>query len=161
MWEFLLSLVSGSFLGFIGGLVTRWMDMRKAIADQAHELLMFRERNAHERWVTVREWEGRVSVAKEHADAMKNAADHESLRESIRAEARGAVYYDPEQGPVVRAVMALVDAVRGLTRPGVTGYLVYAFAQRATTGQMVVLLGELTGVAIGWWFGSRGTSAQN
>lgn len=149
------------------------LKMQDKALDRQHELAcMDREAESAERLALIRS-EGEQSVAELSA-----------LEQAIKAEARGATWSKAALGNLqgfwaglVAFLLAMVDVVRGLTRPVITAYLVglvtVMFVQLMTkvTGidsnqaftlvlRIVDMVLFLTCTAVGFWFGSRGTSRK-
>ncbi len=178
------SALSGGILGLFGGLFSRlfdWLTVREKIKQD-------KLRYDHEIAVLQIETQRDVVVAREEANARREVAESEALGKSFEADR--ATYLVPEIAKdlpswargIVAAVMAFVDFVRGMTRPGLTLYLcvlttmIYMQVQTAIikaggepiTKEMsyglIKLIIEtvlfLTTTAVCWWFAARAKSAQ-
>lgn len=177
------SALSGGILGLAGGFLSRlfdWLAVKEKIKQD-------KARYDHEYDMLKIETQRDVIVAKEAANARREAAESEALGKSYEADR--ATYLTPDAARdlppwargIVAAAMALVDFVRGLTRPGLTLYLcvlttliylqvqtviVKAGGEPITKGMAYVLVKQiietilfLTTTAVCWWFATRAKSA--
>lgn len=180
----LTSVLGGGATGLLGVLLQRWFDQRKAQADLAMVKLQL---EAAERTRRL-ELEHKAAMA-DRVEATKALEAQLALQErEIEADAAAyaasvgadrATYLAPEAqagSRVARWMMALVDLVRGLVRPGITAYSlvlltmvfwwVQDLARRTGTPMTPEQLHQLTMQCVGtvfylsttcvvWWFGVR------
>lgn len=177
------SALSGGILGLAGGLFSRlfdWLTVKEKIKQD-------KARYAHELSVLQIETNRDVIIAKEEANARREVAESEALGKSYETDR--ATYLSPQFAQdlprwgrgIVAGVMAFVDFVRGMTRPGLTLYLcvlttmIYLQLQAAIAAAggepitremaygLVRLIIEtvlfLTTTAVCWWFAARAKSA--
>ena|SRR3990167_3068956 len=153
------SLLSGSVLGIFGAVGTGVLDFFKEKQRNKHELEMLSAQR------DLIEAQGKNAVTLENA---KNfGASHESDK---------ATYANQEAmtgwtGLVFNFLMAIVDFLRGFTRPGLTWYFtilstllaIYALETVGVDAELLKRVAEyavaaaleLTGVCVTWWFGQR------
>jgi len=172
------SIFAGGATGLLGVLVQRYFDHKNRELDkqleaqrQAHELSM-RDKDAA---IMAQEWAGRTQVADIEAAATVNAADAAAFGASFNLEPKqySSNVVKPTKGQ--SWVLVLVDAVRGIVRPGLTVYLcaittmVYSDAQMLlgkAQGMTATEALDLTKMVVGtvlyltttcvlWWFGTR------
>jgi len=172
------SIFAGGATGLLGVLVQRYFDHKNRELDkqleaqrQTHELSM-RDKDAA---IMAQEWAGRTQVADIEAAATVNAADAVAFGESFKLEPKqySSNVVKPTKGQ--SWVLVLVDALRGIVRPGLTVYLcaittlIYSDAQlllnkaqgmTATealdlTKMVVSTVLYLTTTCVLWWFGTR------
>ena len=171
--------IAGGLFGVLGGALNRffdWLTVKEKIkADKA--------KYDHEAKIIGIETQRDVIIAKEDANARREVAESETLAASYGADR--ATYLTPgltaalppwAQG-LIAAALAIVDFVRGLTRPGLTMYLcglttllyfqVHEIVIKAggapipldqAVGLIRLIIETvcfLTTMAVGWWFASR------
>lgn len=153
----------GSFIGALGGLVSKYMEFRQAKQlakiqmenkklDQAHELAMANVNLQVQDQIT------EMELAK---------ASYAGLTASMEADR--ATYSVGTQNKW----LILVDIIRGLMRPLLTGglvvfiavygiYLIQTFHVEPSAEQVLEMVNHIlqclitsTGLAVSWWFGSR------
>lgn len=153
----------GSFVGAVGGLFAKYLEYRqtKQMAkihmenkklDQAHELAMANVNLQVQDQIT------EMELAK---------ASYSGLNASMAADR--ATYSNGSQSKW----LVLVDIIRGLMRPLLTGglvaflagyavYLILTFNVNPTADQVMDMVNQIlqclitsTGLAVSWWFGSR------
>jgi hypothetical protein len=185
------SVLSGGATGLLGVVMQRlfdWMhrgqDLELVRLNNAHALQLAqvdaskaeRAAQSQER-VAQLDADARTAVAQSDAQAREDEAAARSLMASYQADR--ASYLDAGaqgQSRVARWLMALVDFVRGIIRPGLTAFLVWettillAWARElvARSGlsltvdqshqlvmQIVQTVLYLATVAVVWWFGTR------
>lgn len=172
------SIFAGGATGIIGVIAQRWFDHKNRQLDkelerqrQDHELAM-RDKDAA---IMAQEWAGRTQVADIEAKATVDAADAAAFGASFNLEPKqySSNVVKPTKGQ--SWVLVLVDAVRGIVRPGLTVYLcaittmVYSDAQMLlgkAQGMTATEALDLTKLVVGtvlyltttcvlWWFGTR------
>lgn len=170
-------------LGMIFGGLGAWLKGREERKRLEFQALQEEKKREHQLAVMKFEADNALQIQAAQTDREMRVADLGSLAESIKADR--ATYLTGWGTRVSKFVanlialgMALVDMVRGLTRPGITVYLVWVVS-RMWKDSMAKLAGTLSdaaqqamalavvntiaaqvlflaGVAVGWWFGSRG-----
>lgn len=180
----LTSVLGGGATGLLGVLLQRWFDHRKAQADMALVKLQLEaaERTRrleleHQASMADRVEATKALEAQLALQAREIEADAAAYAASVGADR--ATYLAPEAQAGSRAarwMMALVDLVRGLVRPGITAYSlvlltmvfwwVQDLARRAGAPMTAEQLHQLTMQCVGtvfylattcvvWWFGVR------
>lgn len=171
--EALGAIFGGGLTGLLGSLVNTIGDYFKAKQQYAHDEKMAEIETKHLEMEINRD----VIVAKEEATARMEEAEARVQEASYEADERKYLPSSAvKQHIVVVILMAIVDFVRGMTRPGLTIYLCIVTtwlasmvfkiwgASGGTLDQeqafeliQIIVLGILyvTFTAIGWWFGSR------
>jgi|GEM_PF-1115077 len=185
------SVLSGGATGLLGVVMQRVFDLMH----RGQDLELVRINNAHavqlaqmdaakaeraaqaQENVAQRDADARASVAQSDAQAREDEAAARALMASYDAD-RAAYLDASSQGKsrLARVLMALVDFVRGIVRPGLTAYLVFettillAWARElvARNGvqftveqshglvmQIVQTVLYLATVSVVWWFGTR------
>lgn len=181
--EFLSSAAFGGITGLVGGLVNRVADYFTTKELHKHEQTMLDKNTEYLRIETERD----VQVAREESNRVREQSDAQLMEASFKADQ--ATYFSPTlasglpdwiQG-VAAFLMALVDFVRGMTRPGLTLYLcilttlmylqmidlLRALDQSAFDPALAVDIVQkivagviyLATMAVGWWFASRQKSS--
>ncbi|WFS64019.1 hypothetical protein LF599_07600 [Pseudodesulfovibrio thermohalotolerans] len=168
----LSSILSGGVLGVIGSVITNITDTikRKQEFSQAIEMRKL------DIQVMDKEWEYKDRAAtREQEVAQEISAD--DLREASYANDKQEYSTNVKTGPFTGFLLVLVDVVRGLIRPGLTIFLIWAVwdtraevrgimdavnlsgmtASQAlgiygTIVDMILFLGS---TAVTWWFGTR------
>jgi hypothetical protein len=169
------SVLTGGATGLIGVAVQRVadyankkLDLQRAAQDHAFEL----DKRRIDLEITGREWAGREKVAVTETEGAKDVAESAAFAASLAAEAKHfSTSVKPTKGQAW--VLVLLDAARGLVRPGLTIYLcaittlVYLQAKSvlsaslsqeqayAVTDLIVRTILYLTTVCVLWWFGTR------
>lgn len=168
----------GGITGLIGGVVNRVADHKAAKERHLHEQKM-----AENDYLYLKlETEANVQIAREEANAIKEKAGLDAMAKSYEADKRS--YLDvgmlkdshPVISGTVAVLMAIVDFIRGMTRPGLTLYLcilttlMYVQMQSTLTtlgmefdaveamaivSRLVDGVIYLTTMAVGWWFATR------
>ena len=177
--EFLSSAAFGGITGLFGGIVNRVADYFATKEKHAHEQVMLDKQTEYLKLETDRD----VQIAREESNRIREQSDAQLMEASFKADQ--ATYFSPTlasglpswvQG-IAASLMALVDFVRGLTRPGLTLYLCIlttlmyvqmmnlladlkasAFDATTAVGIMQKIVNGviyLTTMAVGWWFASR------
>ncbi|GAB6178067.1 hypothetical protein JCM16814_29580 [Desulfobaculum senezii] len=179
MLEFLLSIVSGGATGILGSLFKGIGDYMKRKQEMKHE----REMRKFDMEMMDKEWEYRDRAATREGEVR--------LQES--ADALKAASYANDQATYSRGLdiklkfsrflLVLVDVVRGLTRPVLTGYMLWLIwdTRRAVDSALVAAGADMLDVAtamdlqkriictilylgsmtVAWWFGDRGRKAKS
>lgn len=193
MWATLLmSIFSGGATGLLGIVFQRYFDMKakqqeievvKLNLQNSLELKRLDIEQAGQEWkfrteIAGKEAAAKVDVAIQDRAAREVDADANLLQASFAADRASFLTADvlKSGGRLVRWMMATVDFVRGMIRPGLTIYLVvlahlmYMDAQKmlvargeqvtaaelqALTLQIVGTLLYLATTAVVWWFGTR------
>lgn len=172
--DLLAGAFGGSVVGAIGGTVQKYMEGKNKLKEleltNKHEAAMAEAETNQMRL----QLESQKAVAGIEADARKAEADSEALVASLENDT--ARYANIDVSKSSKWLIA-VDVVRGLVRPVLTGglatYCVAVTAYNLTTygdqmqsDQIAVAtfalidsMATYTGLAISWWFGSRGHKA--
>jgi hypothetical protein len=189
MMEFFMSVVSGGATGLLGVLMQRFFDHKakqlevevvklnhlNALALSDKESERMRARVDADVQVAKEEAQARVEVAELDTQARETEADAKNLQASFENDKATYLPAEAVKGGVAW-LMALVDFLRGILRPGLTAYLaglvtVMFFWVRdlaevhgvSITGEQAVMLMNQIIAAIlyvfvtstTWWFGSR------
>lgn len=176
MFETIISLVSGPFLGGLFGCVNAWLASREKKADQAHERAMAEEHRKTRKTeaqcqieVTKEEYAGRAFVASQQV-GNKTALSSGNL--SLLLKGNGFMRFS---GSIVAVLLGFTDVARHAVRPGITVYLgilcsgwITKFASELggltiEKRMEVVNYGimsyiQLFMVCVSWWFGDRMTT---
>lgn len=182
----LLSVIVSPLIGAVGGMFQQWVAFKREraeIEDRAkqrdHERAMAQLTTAREIKLAELEQAGRERTAAIEGEFALGAADLENLRQSMPVDRRAYLADGAqERSKGIAWMMAAVDVVRGLIRPVLTVALTWAtwelsqslvVVARAVNGGMIapdaaarlleyVVVGivQLTLIAVGWWFASRG-----
>lgn len=179
------AMLGGGATGLFGVLIQRWADYKNRQQDietlkvkQDHEATM-RDKDAA---IMAQEWAARTKVADIEATGRVDAAKAEAAGKEAEADAKAfADSYKLEPpsysaghtlSPRQRWVVVILDAVRGVIRPGLTVYLcylttlVYDESQRHVGALTAAQSFEILKLCIGtilylfttctlWWFGTR------
>lgn len=174
----------GGITGLFGGLINRVADY--FTLKQTNEFnLKMRDKDLE---IAKVEAEKDLLIARDTNYTAREVADQESLQASLSADK--ATYLTAELQEdlptkykgFICILMAFVDFIRGLTRPGITLYmcvlttiiwiemnsLIVKYQQQVLSpddaGKIIVLIVDgiiyLTSMCVGWWFGSRGKVAR-
>jgi hypothetical protein len=167
------SILTGGATGVIGAGLSRFADYKLEKLRMEHSREETRLQNEQIRI----EGQVRTQVAEVEAAGEAEVAGYSALSASYQADA--ATYLAKATGKFSSFFMGMVDWVRGMTRPVVTGYLItlttwIAFQLYGLVGglheqQVLVSEGDLvriwwdvinvvlylTSAAVLWWFGSR------
>jgi len=189
------SAIFGGVLGTIGGIFTKWMDHKNKMeemeleskeraADRAHDLACIAAETEKATKIANLQAEKEMDLARTNAAAQQMLAEFTTLNKAIDAEAAGATWSTAWASKLSGAwaglagmMMVIVDMVRGLTRPGLTLYLVIlvtimynSMVQKATVltaeqsfqvcNSIVNMALFLASSAVSFWFGSRGQGAK-
>lgn len=168
--ELLSSAFGGGLVGAIASGFGKFMDNRKELKmlelEHQHDIAM----STHEKDMARMQLESERALATIDADVRISEADYASLEASMEADT--ARYAGVDTSKTSRWLV-LVDVVRGLMRPAITGtltvYLValtfYCFAKygvefdsanvAAMTFAVIEGLSTTATLALSWWFGSR------
>jgi hypothetical protein len=178
------SVLSGGATGLLGVVIQRYFD--KKAKDQDIEITKLNHANSIElakmesEKVRIRS-EADEHIANEVHEASDTAADYRSLEKSIESDK--ASYSTPKAqlrkgfvGGLVALMMAFVDFMRGILRPGMTAYLCYLvtvmfYWAKTLSDQhglqlspdqimqlLMTIIGTITYVFTTcalWWFGAR------
>jgi len=175
------SIFSGGVTGLIGIVVQRFADYKNKqldmeIADKrAVQELRLRE---EDRLTIAAEYAGKDKVAQTEAAGAEAVADAEALAASFKMEPSTFIG-DNKLSARQRWVFVVLDAVRGIIRPGLTIYLcaltTYVWMQVADKMSAMDLQSEaalevwklvvatilyLTTTCVLWWFGTRNKGKQ-
>lgn len=176
--EFFGSAAFGGITGLLGGMVNRVADYFTTKQRHLHDEKMLDKNTEYLRIETERD----VLIAKETANTVREQAGYEAMGQSYDADK--ATYFSSTMidgsHPVIKGIaavmMAIVDFIRGITRPGLTLYLCIlttimyveqksilqslgavtdpAIAQTITKDLVHAVI-YLTTMAVGWWFATR------
>ena len=163
LFSFLGSSTIGSLVGWVGGALNRYLDLKKTAMDNDFEL----KKLAATQDFMLKEAEVSLQTAKVTADASIEVAGYQAMKDSYDADQ--ATYGTTWNG-------RLVDTVRGLIRPTLTMaffflnfWLMYEVMSSMAKNQLLPSADQLYaladllvkwalfqgGVCIGWWFASR------
>lgn len=169
---------SGGLFGGITGLIGAGTQMYFEYKTAQLRIEEAKIKNAHELAVMSAEWAGRERVAQVEATGAEAVADANALAASFKMEPE---MYSAGQklSPTQRWVFVVLDAIRGLIRPGltlylaaVTTYILWLVQQRLSVAvltasealdvwRMVVsTVMYLTTTCVLWWFGTRNKAKQ-
>lgn len=179
---------TGGVLGAIGGIAQAGLNLIQYRQQAAHELEMKKLDNVHEseRWdhdlkLATYEADSKLKLAEVSAATEQFAADSAALAASFANDKRAyATDSAAERYPLL---FAMVDFVRGMTRPAITVYLNALFAILATwityelmtrfptfwgDGKSLTSIFEslidalifMSTTATMWWFAARGMSKR-
>ena len=178
------SAIAGGILGAVGGVFQKWMDYRQQIRLAELQGAEKDKERAHDLAVMKMEAEKAASIAAIQEEGEIRVADLSALQESIKGEAAGATWSTAWAGKlsgvwagIAGMLLVVVDMVRGLTRPGITLFLVLMVAGMfwQTSKQAGALTTTdaaeiyktiidmtlfLASTAVSWWFGSRGMAVR-
>lgn len=176
--EFLGSAAFGGITGLFGGIINRVADYFTTKERHKHEQVMLDKNTEYLKIETDRD----IQIAKEEANAIKEKAGLDAMAKSYDADR--ATYFSPTlmsglpswAQSIVAVLMAFVDFVRGMTRPGLTLYLciltTIMYMEQKTvleslgvapspdaalgiTRDLIHGVIYLTTMAVGWWFATR------
>jgi hypothetical protein len=170
----------GGITGLFGGLINRVADYYTLKQTNEFNLKM-RDKDLE---IAKVEAEKDLAIARDANYTAREVADQESLQASLTADKATYLTDDLQRSlparykGVIGILMAFVDFIRGLTRPGITLYmcvlttliwlemnsLITKYQQQVLTpedaGKIIMLIVDgviyLTSMCVGWWFGSRG-----
>lgn len=166
------SLISGALTGTIGSIFTNVADYFKKKQEQKHLLEMKRL----DIEMMDKEFEAEQRRAELNAETATETSADDLQEMSYGHDARAySTGYQP--GIVGRMLLAFVDFIRGMTRPGLTIFLIWqvyqtrsevqavisaAGLERIDTVQALAIYGTvvdmilfLASTAVAWWFGTR------
>jgi len=167
------SILTGGATGVAGAAISRYADYKLEKLRMEHKIEEAKLENEQIRL----EGEVRSNVARIEAEGASEVASYSALSASYQADT--ATYLAQAKGKVSAAFMGLVDWVRGMTRPVLTGYLtalttwiaysLYEMVGDLQAQQLLVNEGDLvqmwwdvinmvlylTATSVLWWFGSR------
>jgi len=174
MLGFLTSGVLGGITGLLGGVFNRVMDFKTLKVSNEFELSKLKQEEALLQMEIKRD----VDMAKTEAAMHVDLGELEALKKSYDADKATYTKDGIDKYPWAMKGLALVDIVRGFTRPLLTLYLdiiltviaVFIICHYmeidkqlltpADEAKMVVMILDaviyLATTATGWWFGSRG-----
>lgn len=167
MFELITSAVSGGLVGLIGTTIKQWQERKERESDRAHDLAM--------RKLDQEDMRLEAKLALEQTEAEFAGKERLASYDNDRATYIQGI---PKSG-FIQALLTLVDVIRGLMRPTITGYLLIIESiimfklyvmmdgvEGMTTSSVATLFGQivqsiifLTSTAITWWFGSRPNQA--
>lgn len=170
--EIIGTIVGGGATGLLGSIINSVGDYFKQKQQYAHEEKMAEIETEHLKMEIDRD----VDIAEQEAAAQMEVAAAETQAESYKADSRAYLPREAVKGNTAIAyLMAIVDFLRGMTRPVLTLYLcaittliymqthvVIEQAGGLDQKQSFFLMKNitlgilyLTFTAVGWWFGSR------
>ncbi len=171
------SILGGGATGLLGIVAQRFFDWMHV--KEKTKLMVLQ--NQHELAVMSAEWQGRLGVAKEQGEAARDVADSGALAASYQGAFERFATWDMKKDHwTIKAMMVLLDVLRGIVRPGLTLYLCWITTQiyqetRAlldsdgvslTSDQTLQLLVYLIATicylfttCVTWWFGTRNKAA--
>jgi len=166
--------ILGGITGLIGGIFNRVMDFKQKKEDNKFEILKLEK----EQILLGMEIKRDVDKASIERDMTISTAELDALKHSIDSDKATYTLDGSEKYPWVAKGLALVDIVRGFTRPFLTLYLdmvltiiavvlvlhfisldVALLTSDEVSKILLLLLDALiylATTATGWWFGSRG-----
>lgn len=169
-FEALTSIASGGLIGAVGGVASKWLDGRTRIKEMEmknkHELALAQQEQAMAE-LQMQHKTALVSAELEHKVVL---ADLESMVKSYEHDQASYATVDTTK---TSAWFIFVDVMRGITRPGLTWFLVaymgwivgytllkygVTFAPeelQAMTREVVRGLLATAMMAVSWWFGAR------
>lgn len=174
------SVFAGGATGIIGVIAQRWADYKNRQLDlqlKKMEIDGELEKRNLDAKIMAQEWAGRTKVAEVDADGRSDVAESEAFSASFKMEP--ARYFEGTRpkgfiGNLIALMLASLDYVRGIVRPGLTLYLciittmIYLDAlalssmKTITSDQafeMVKMINTtilyLTTTCVLWWFGTR------
>lgn len=176
MWDAILNIFTGSFLGVLGGVANAWIAYKNKQQDQAHELAVIREERETRKVeaemqmrVTEEEFSGKAFLVSQQA-GNKTGLSSSALNKMLDGGfiMRGA-------GGCIAFLLGLTDIVKSAVRPGITCYLLVVFTNiihesyemqggltveaRSKIVEDGVHNGfQLLNVCVSWWFGYRMTT---
>lgn len=175
----LISLLSnalgGGLIGAIGSYFSKKEDNKANINSKKLDLAMMQEQNSHEKLMAELQMQGKIDLSEIDAHAKWQQADLTALAKSIEMDK--ATYSSVDTSKSNKWLVA-VDVIRGLMRPTITGGLAtyctfvtaYIFIEHgasldstklsASIFALIDSMAALTGIAVSWWFGSRGHSTH-
>lgn len=147
LFEILGSVITGGASGLAGTAITAWVEHKKQAQKNAHELALLK----HEKELATLEIQGRERVATVEAEGAALVASYEAdARRYGTGTSRWAHLLD------------LVDVVRGLTRPVLSGYFAgllcfiwYSTNEDELRVKITATILYVATTGIVWWFGSR------
>jgi hypothetical protein len=175
MWDMLLNLFTGSFLGVLGGIANAWIAYKQKKADQEHELKVIREERETRKveaemqmQVTQEEFSGKAFLVSQEA-GNKTLMDTSSLKALLKGGWMLRII-----GGFLALLMGLLEIGRSAVRPGITLYLLVIFTNiihesykmqggiGLETRNKLVVDGvhngfQLLNMCVSWWFGYRMT----
>lgn len=150
--------IAGSLIGAVGGVINKWQDIRQARDTANSEIAKLSTKQQHE-----------LEMARLNKEVSVNSNDKDTMIASMQNEST------PLSAGKDSKLLEIADFIRGLTRPVLTAilvffsmgsmlYFIYKFNLTLTADQAYILLLQFvqmlvscTGMALGWWFGSRKT----
>ena len=181
----LLSALAGGVTGFIGGIFRQRHDRKMKEIELKEKQIEIAENDKDRQFqldVMDKEAENAEKIAKIQFDEKKFTGDMNALMASIKADQASyskawAEKVSPGMANIIGLGLGIVDTIRGLIRPGITLYLVYLMADiwksakasllskiatdekfaAAFSLRVTDMIMYLTGLSVGWWFGSRPT----
>jgi len=170
--EIVGTIVGGGATGLLGSVINSVGDYFKQKQQYSHEEKMAEIETKHLEMEIDRD----VKITEREAKAREEVAAAETQAESYKADTRAYLPAEAvKSSQFIAWLMAIVDFIRGITRPGLTLYLcavttMIYLQTNAVVSQAGGLDGEqafflmknitlgvlyLTFTAVGWWFGSR------
>lgn len=156
----------GSLIGWLGGAVNRWIDLKNRDKDiavlqlqQAHELAKLDK----EREFMLAEYQQRTQIAAIEGEAKVEAAGYEALASSYGNDKAtyGNAWVDGVRG-VVRPILTLLFFILSCSVFGVVAQYVWARGVPLTNDQLYELFKYCiywvlfqASVCVGWWFAMR------
>ena len=180
---FLGSAAFGGITGLFGGIINRIADHYAAKERHVHEREMMDKNTEYLRLESDRD----IQIAKEKASEVIEKSGLDAMAASYQADK--ATYFSSSMmsglpkwaKAVISILMAFVDFVRGLTRPGLTLYLcilttIMYMEQKTILAQLKIMPDPamalaitrdlvhgviyLTTMSVGWWFATRTKQPQ-
>lgn len=184
--EALTGAATGGFTALFGGItgiVGAWIRNKHDLEVMRFQSAEAAKGRQHDLDLIEREAASAEKIALIQYDETRLTADSNSLQASIESESQGATWSKDWSSKIkgfwaglIAFLLALVDVIRGLIRPVITGALVWQTHEifvtiltfvgglgglpQATASTVIVRVVDmilyLTCMAVGWWFGSRG-----
>lgn len=150
----------GSLIGWVGGAINRFIDLKSKKMDHAHELDMRKE----DRETMRLEWESRTKVASIEGEAKVEAKAFDTMAASYLNDkaAYGGGRVDVVRG-LVRPVATIVFTTAAIIQTGFIFWVAFFVLDMDFTQQQIYTLLEYAilwiffqaGVCLGWYFANR------
>ena len=172
----LTSALGGSLIGAIGGFVQKWQDNKNEFKLAQLKYQHEKDMTSHEKAMAELQLNSQKSMAEIEANKQITVADLSALEQSMEMDKATYATVDVSKA---NKWLILVDVVRGVMRPmltaGLATYCVFVTAYNLIqygvdfptdrlmeiTFVLIDSMATYTGVAVSWWFGSRGHTARN
>ena len=167
----LTSAFGGSLVGGIASAFQKWQDNRNELKLKELEYKHEKDMSSHERAMAELQLTSQQTIAETEASAARFTADMSALEKSLEMD---QATYSTVDTSKANKWLVFVDVLRGMMRPtltaGLATYCVFVTAYNLIqygaefpserlmeiTFVLIDSMATFTGVAISWWFGSRG-----